>query len=139
MECYRKSLGIVESVLGLNHSLAAISYINMSYVYFKKFEYDESLRYLRRAARIREKGLGRNHLGTATCYNKIGLVLMSKGKYKSYHVLTLQMQHWMLANNYKSCSETGRRARQILTLPSKSCKNKGICFGAVSSDNRNML
>ena len=79
MDYYHRALEIKEKQIGPNHVDVALSYNNISLVYYDKADLAQAKDYYQRALEIREKQLGPNHVDVPVSYNNIGLVYSKKG------------------------------------------------------------
>lgn len=74
MEYYYKAMKIREYKLGKEHLDTALSYDNISNVYYNIGKYEEAIKYKQYVIQICENKLGLDHLGKAKFYLGMGLL-----------------------------------------------------------------
>ncbi|CAF4284820.1 unnamed protein product, partial [Rotaria sordida] len=74
VEFYKKTIKIKEKALSPDDPDLALSYNNISAVYYHMGDYSKALEFYKNALKIYEKALPPNHPLLATSYNNIGLV-----------------------------------------------------------------
>ena len=102
-EYYKRSLRIVEKVLGEEHPDTAISYNNLALLYESQGEYGKSEEYYKRSLRIIEKVLGEEHPDAATSYNNLAILYESQGEYgkaEEYYKRSLRIREKVLGEEH---------------------------------------
>jgi tetratricopeptide (TPR) repeat protein len=100
---YEKSLEISEKTLPPNYPNLAMSYNNISLVYYNMGDYSKALSYYEKALEIEQQSLPPNHPDLAIFYHNIGGVYRTMGEYSkalSHYEKALEIRQESLPPNH---------------------------------------
>ena len=72
---YLKALKVAQKILGQEHSITAMCYNNLGYIYSKQGKNQEALENYQKALKIAQKILGQEHPDTIAINNNIKLLI----------------------------------------------------------------
>jgi len=79
LKWHQKALNLKEKTLGKEHPSIAITYNNITGIYYNQGTYSKALECYQKALDISEKMLSKEHPNTARTHNNIALVLLRSG------------------------------------------------------------
>lgn len=100
---YSDALTTSQRALALSKELTADTYNNIGRVYKNQGRCSLSMKYFRKALKIRKDVLGEEHYSTATSYNNIGTLLNDQGDYPQaleYYFKALGIRESVLGENH---------------------------------------